>query len=131
MKLRDADTGTVVWQDNKDFASPDVEHEARVPVLILDMRAVSRELNFSSVEPMENFRLDQKVLFKGRIMEEWFFEMGWVSPNTTNTWQSTIEAAPESQMMPAKVLSGNTTIETTFYDGDTIITKSVVRLFYV
>lgn len=30
--------------------------------------------------------------------------MGWVSPNTTNTWQSTIEAAPESQMMPAKVL---------------------------
>uniref|UniRef100_T1H656 GMP phosphodiesterase delta subunit domain-containing protein n=1 Tax=Megaselia scalaris TaxID=36166 RepID=T1H656_MEGSC len=46
---------------------------------------------------MENFRLDQKVLFKGRIMEEWFFEMGFVGANTTNTWQSTIEAAPESQ----------------------------------
>lgn len=45
-----------------------------------------------------------QVLFKGRIMEEWFFEMGFVAPNTTNTWQSTIEAAPESQMMPAKVL---------------------------
>lgn len=45
-----------------------------------------------------------QILFKGRIMEEWLFEMGWVSPNTTNTWQSTIEAAPESQMMPAKVL---------------------------
>lgn len=45
-----------------------------------------------------------QVLFKGRIMEEWFFEMGWVGPNTTNTWQSTVEAAPESQMMPAKVL---------------------------
>lgn len=131
MKLRDVDTGTVLWQDNKDFASPDVEHEARVPIKILDMRAVSRELNFSSIESMSNFRLDQKVLFKGRIMEEWFFEMGWVSPNTTNTWQSTIEAAPESQMMPAKVLSGNTTIETTFYDGDAIISKSVVRLYYV
>lgn len=131
MKLRDADTGTVLWQDNKDFASADVEHEARVPLKILDMRAVSRELNFSSVESMQNLRLDQKVLFKGRIMEEWFFEMGWVSPNTTNTWQSTIDAAPESQMMPAKVLSGNTTIETTFFDGDTVITKSVVRLYYV
>lgn len=131
MKLRDVDTGTVLWQDNKDFASPDVEHEAHVPLKILDMRAVSRELNFSSIESMSNFRLDQKVLFKGRIMEEWFFEMGWVSPNTTNTWQSTIEAAPESQMMPAKVLSGNTTIETTFYDGDAIISKSVVRLYYV
>lgn len=72
-----------------------------------------------------------KVLFKGRIMEEWFFEMGWVSPNTTNTWQSTIEAAPESQMMPAKVLNGNVTIETSFYDGDTLISKSVVRLYYI
>lgn len=45
-----------------------------------------------------------QVLFKNRIMEEWLFEMGFVGPNTTNTWQSTIEAAPESQMMPAKVL---------------------------
>lgn len=61
MKLRDADTGNVLWQENKDFASPDVEHEAKVPVQILDLRAVSRELNFSSIEAMENFRLDQKV----------------------------------------------------------------------
>lgn len=45
-----------------------------------------------------------QIKFKNRILEEWQFEMGWVGPNTTNTWQSTIEAAPESQMMPAKVL---------------------------
>ncbi|EAT45289.1 AAEL003437-PA [Aedes aegypti] len=128
--LRDADTGKIIWQENKDFSCPDVEHEARVPIKILDLRAVSREINFSTVESMENFRLDQKVLFKGRIMEEWFFEMGWVSPNTTNTWQSTIEAAPESQMMPAKVLNGNVTIETSFFDGETLISKSVVRLYY-
>ncbi|XP_059221956.1 probable cGMP 3',5'-cyclic phosphodiesterase subunit delta [Stomoxys calcitrans] len=131
MILRDADTGKVIWQENKDFSSPDVEHEARVPVKILDLRAVSREINFSTIEAMENFRLDQKVLFKGRIMEEWFFEMGWVGANTTNTWQSTIEAAPESQMMPAKVLNGNVTIQTSFYDNDTLITKSVVRLYYI
>lgn len=131
MILRDADSGSIIWQENKDFSSPDVEHEAKVPVKILDLRAVSREINFSTIEEMENFRLDQKVLFKGHIMEEWFFEMGWVSPNTTNTWQSTIEAAPESQMMPAKVLNGNVTIETSFYDGETLITKSVVRLYYI
>ncbi|KAL7739780.1 hypothetical protein ACLKA6_018026 [Drosophila palustris] len=131
MILRDADSGKVIWQENKDFSAPDVEHEARVPVKILDMRAVSREINFSTIEAMENFRLDQKVLFKGRIMEEWFFEMGFVGPNTTNTWQSTIEAAPESQMMPAKVLNGNVTIQTSFYDNETLITKSVVRLYYI
>lgn len=124
MIIRDADTGKIIWQENKDLSASGVEHKAKIPIRILDVRAVSREINFSSVEPMQNFRLDQKVcaghwiadwmqltrrglfqiLFKGRIMEEWQFELGWVSPNTTNTWQSTIEAAPESQMMPAKVL---------------------------
>lgn len=83
---------------------PDVEHEARVPKKILRCREVSREINFSSVEPLERFRLEQKVLFKGRCLEEWFFEFGFVIPNSTNTWQSLIQAAPESQMMPANVL---------------------------
>ena len=45
-------------------SQPDVEHEARVPKNILNCRAVSREINFSSIEPLENFRLEQKVLFK-------------------------------------------------------------------
>lgn len=38
------------------------------------------------------------------VIKEWFFEFGYVIPNSTNTWQSLIEAAPESQMMPANVL---------------------------
>lgn len=41
---------------------------------------------------------------QGRCLEEWYFEFGFVIPNSTNTWQSLIEAAPESQMMPANVL---------------------------
>lgn len=36
---------------------------------------------------------------------EWSFEFGFVMPNSVNTWQSMIEAAPESQMMPANVLT--------------------------
>lgn len=59
--LRDADTGKVIWQENKDFSSSGIEHEAKVPIKILDLRAVSREINFSTVESMEKFRLDQKV----------------------------------------------------------------------
>lgn len=71
---------------------------------------------------MEKFRLEQRILFKGRCLEgnsfgnflhpvyyclfrtEWLFEFGYVIPNSTNTWQSLIEASPESQMMPANVL---------------------------
>lgn len=46
---------------------PDKEHEARVPKKILKCRAVSREINFSSIEPMEKLRLQQKVLFKVNV----------------------------------------------------------------
>ncbi|TRY89317.1 hypothetical protein DNTS_003481 [Danionella cerebrum] len=142
MNLRDAETGKVLWQGTEDLSLPGVEHEARVPKKILKCKAVSRELNFSSVEKLEKFRLEQKVFFKGQCLEglltepfvsfsEWFFEFGFVIPNSTNTWQSLIEAAPESQMMPANVLTGNVIIETKFYDDDLHVSTSRVRLFYV
>ncbi|KAI4454410.1 retinal rod rhodopsin-sensitive cgmp 3'5'-cyclic phosphodiesterase delta-subunit [Holotrichia oblita] len=102
--LKDADGGTVFWQGSDDLSLPDVEHQAKVPKNILQCRAVSREFNFSSKESMEKFRLEQKVLFKGRCLEEWYFEFGFVMADSTNTWQSVMEAAPESQMMPASVL---------------------------
>ena len=90
-----------------------------------------REINFSSVEPMTKFRIEQKVLFKNRPLEEWSFDFGFVIPCSTNTWQSLIEAAPESQMMPARVLNGNIVIETRFYDDELEVSTSKVRLFYV
>ena len=80
---------------------------------------------------MEKFRIEQRVLFKGKIMEDWHFEFGFVIPNSTNTWQSLIEAAPESQMMPARVLSGNVVIETNFFDNTLLVSTSKVRLYYV
>lgn len=131
MNLRDANTGRVLWQGNEDLSKPEHEHEARVPKKILKCKAVSREINFSSKESMEKFRLEQKVIFKGKVLEEWYFQFGFVIPESTNTWQSTIEAAPQGQMMPANVLSGNVIIETNFYDEDLLVSKSRVRVFYV
>ncbi|KAH7643164.1 Retinal rod rhodopsin-sensitive cGMP 3',5'-cyclic phosphodiesterase subunit delta [Dermatophagoides farinae] len=131
MNLRDADSGDIFWEGNTDLSKPDKEHEARVPKSILKCRAVSREINFTSAEPIEKFRLEQRVFFKGRCLEEWFFEFGYVMANSTNTWQSLIEAAPESQMMPANVLNGNVIIETKFYDDDLLVSTTRVRLYYI
>lgn len=131
MVLREADTGKILWHSVDDLSRPDTEHEARVPKKILKCRAISREINFSSTEQLEKFRLEQKVLFKGQCLEEWLFEFGFVIPMSTNTWQSIIEAAPESQMMPANVLNGNVVIETRFFDGDKLLTTSTVRLYYI
>lgn len=130
MNLRDVDTGELLWQGNDDISLPGSEHEARVPKKILNCRALSREINFSSVHPIQMLKLRQKVLFKNRVLEEWAFDFGFVIPASVNTWQSIIESAPESQMMPAKVLNGNVVIETYFYDDDLLISTSRVRLFY-
>lgn len=69
MNLRDADTGDILWEVNEDLSRPDQDHEANVPKSILQCRAVSREINFTSQEPMEMFRLEQRVFFKGKILE--------------------------------------------------------------
>eukprot|EP01137_Pigoraptor_chileana_P022417 Opistho-2@87331 len=131
MNLRDADSGRVLWQSDEDMSDPAAEHEARVPKKILKCKCVSREINFTSKELMEKFHLIQRVYFKGKCIEEWFFEFGFVIPGSTNTWQSIIEAAPESQMMPATVLSGNVIIETSFYDDELLVSQSKVRIYYV
>ncbi|KAL5490866.1 hypothetical protein EMCRGX_G016058 [Ephydatia muelleri] len=131
MNLRDAESGKILWQSNDDLSQPGAEHEARVPKKVLKCKAVSREINFSSEQQLENLRLEQSIQFKGKPMEEWFFDFGFVIPGSTNTWQSVIEAAPESQMMPASALSGHVIIETKFYDGDLLVSTSAVRLFYV
>ncbi|XP_065061408.1 retinal rod rhodopsin-sensitive cGMP 3',5'-cyclic phosphodiesterase subunit delta-like [Rhopilema esculentum] len=131
MNLRDAESGKVLWQGSEDISLSGVEHEARVPKKVLKCKSVSREINFTSREEMSRFRLEQRVMFKGKCIEEWYFEFGFVIPESTNTWQSLIEAAPEDQMMPANVLNGNVVVETKFFDDNNLISTSRVRLFYV
>ncbi|CAE7900123.1 PDE6D [Symbiodinium necroappetens] len=116
MNMRDALTGQVMWESGEWDCGLD-ELEAQVPREILSCRQVSRELNFSSVEVLTSLRLVQSVIFKGEPLEEWNFHFGFVIPNSTNTWQQTIEAAEEEEMLPAELLSGNVIIETTFLDG--------------
>ncbi|KAL1245242.1 5'-cyclic phosphodiesterase subunit delta,Retinal rod rhodopsin-sensitive cGMP 3' [Trichinella spiralis] len=124
MNLRDGETGKILWQSTDDLSQPGTEHQARVPKKILKCRIVSREINFSSAEQMEKFWLEQKVYLKNEVIERWQFEFGFVIPNSTNTWQSVIEAAPEAHMLPAGLLSGNVVIETNFYDGHLLVSTS-------
>ena len=80
---------------------------------------------------MKGFKLEQRIFFQGMCIEEWFFDFGFVIPGSTNSWQQIIEAAEESEMMNAEDLTGNITIETSFYDGDLFLAKCLVRVFYV
>lgn len=53
-------------------SEPGQEHQAKVPKKILKCKSVSREINFSSAQLIESLRLEQKVHFKGKVMEGTF-----------------------------------------------------------
>ena len=130
MNLRDAETGTILWQTNKHLSlKGEDEHVARVPASILNCSTVSREINFSSTELINNFKIRQRVLLHGQPVEEWNFAFGFVIPESTNTWQALMEAKPN--IKSAEVLSGNIVIITKFYDDDEIIGVCKIRVYYV
>lgn len=130
MNMRDASTGEVLWEQG-DWDTEQEMTEAEIPAAILRCKQVSREINFSSSEMMNSLRLVQTVLFNGNPLEEWNFRFGFVIPNSTNTWQQTIEAADEEEMIPAELLSGNVVIDTAFYDGEVHVMSQKVRIWYV
>lgn len=131
IRLKDAEDMSVFYEEGKDFSDSSDMHEVRLPTSILDRKSVLREINFSTVEELKNFRLVHYAKFKGKLLEKTNFEMGPVKAGTTSTWISTIDAAPESTMMPAKVLNGKVTIETEFYDEDEKFATSTLKLFFV
>eukprot|EP00928_Gymnodinium_smaydae_P081997 TRINITY_DN65426_c0_g1_i1.p1 TRINITY_DN65426_c0_g1~~TRINITY_DN65426_c0_g1_i1.p1 ORF type:complete len:192 (-),score=39.30 TRINITY_DN65426_c0_g1_i1:83-598(-) len=130
MNMRDASTGQILWEHH-DWDVGSLETEAQVPRSILSCKQVSREINFSSAEVMNSLRLGQTVLLNGAHLEEWNFSFGFVIPNSTNTWQQTIEAAEDEEMIPPEILSGNVVIDTSFYDGDHVIAQQRIRIYYV
>eukprot|EP00658_Telonema_sp_P-2_P002121 TRINITY_DN10802_c0_g1_i1.p1 TRINITY_DN10802_c0_g1~~TRINITY_DN10802_c0_g1_i1.p1 ORF type:complete len:148 (+),score=40.72 TRINITY_DN10802_c0_g1_i1:161-604(+) len=130
MNMSDGDTGQVHWESTNILPSADEEQVAHLPKVLLACNFVGREVNFSSVELINSLNVIQKVLFNGNCIEEWRFDFGFVIPGSTNTWQSTIEAAGDGKMIPAEVLSGNLVIETHFMDGDQPVCQSSLRVFY-
>jgi len=130
MHMRDAVSGKLLWEQGgwHDIFRRDMD--IHVPSSVLRCKAVSREMNFTSMEAINKFRLVQIVTLHGQPIEEWKFDFGFVIPGSTNSWQCTIEAAPEQQMIPAEQLSGNVVLETLFFDGELCINKTRLRVFY-
>lgn len=126
-----------------------LELEARLPANILQRNVVSREINFSSNNEIKNLRLIQCVKLNDAIIEEWNFRFGFVVPGSTNAWEQQIQSATKSKTesgkdspsssspspspsppMDAKILSGNVTIDTNFYDGDDLMATKCMRIYY-
>ena len=129
MQMRDGESGNVLWQTDS-WDNSLLERDEHFPKELLQCRSVYRQINFSSVEKIQDFEIRQKVYLGPMMIEEWNFHFGFVMPNSTNTWEQIIDAAEPDEMLTPDQLNGNMKIETLFYDGSEQIYRSVMRVFY-
>ena len=104
-------------------------HNENLPKEILLCKTIIREINFSSVEPIENFEIVQNYYLSGELIETTRFHFGFVIPNSTNNWEQIIEAKDE--MIPYNILSGKLKVETIFLTNGEIFIKNFMTIFYV
>ncbi|GMI44061.1 hypothetical protein TrCOL_g5397 [Triparma columacea] len=71
MNMRDANNGDMMWESGEWGETMwKKEIKARIPADILSCSAVSREINFSSVQAMNAFKLEQRIFYQGVCIEE-------------------------------------------------------------
>ena len=131
--MSDGESGEIIWSSNdcQSFLKSTKEIKASIPSKILQCRSFAREVNFSSKEAIKKLRLEQSVIFDDLETEFFEFKFGFVIPGSTNTWQQTIDSDEPENMMTADVLSGHLVVVTKFFDGDTFLCSSKIRIFYI
>ena len=117
------------------FRSIGSELTASAEILIkkefLECDEVTREIVFSSVEAVKNLRVEQEMRLNNELVEKHAFRFGFVIPGSTNAWQQTFTAAENGRIADAEILSGNLEILTTFSDGNRLIKRLSLIVYYV
>lgn len=128
MKMKDGSTGKVMWECNN-FDLNLEDHAETLPKEILLCLEVVREINFSSIELIEDLELIQNFYLGTDLIESSRFMFGFVIPNSTNNWEQMIEAKDE--MIPYEILSGNLKVETTFLTNGQVICTNLITIYYI
>jgi retinal rod rhodopsin-sensitive cGMP 3',5'-cyclic phosphodiesterase subunit delta len=91
---------------------------------------VSREIIFNASVEIHRLRLEQQILLHDVTIEEYKFDFGYVIAGSTNTWEQII-VSDQGSMLDAVNLSGNLIIVNSFFDGDVVVARCNVRIFYI
>ena len=129
MQMKDGNNGQVLWEcTNWDLNSSN--HTEKITKDLLNCKVVIRNVNFSSIEQIEDLELVQNFYLMGELIETSRFKFGFVIPGSTNDWEQIIEAK-EDGVLPAEVMSGKLHVETYFLCQDTILWKNKILIYYV
>ena len=129
IQMKDGDSGKMMW-DCKDWDLSSPNQTVKISKELLKCKIIKRNVNFSSVEKIEDLELIQNFYLMGELFESSRFKFGFVIPNSTNDWEQIIEAK-EDGVLPAEVLSGKLKVETLFLCEGKIIVKNKILIYYV
>ena len=129
IQMKDGDSGKMMW-DCKDWDLSSSNQTVKISKELLKCKIIKRNVNFSSVEKIEDLELIQNFYLMGELFESSRFKFGFVIPNSTNDWEQIIEAK-EDGVLPAEVLSGKLNVETLFLCEGKIIVKNKILIYYV
>ena len=129
IQMKDGDSGKMMWDcKDWDFSSPN--QIVKISKELLKCKIIKRNVNFSSVEKIEDLELVQNFYLMGELFESSRFNFGFVIPNSTNDWEQIIEAK-EDGVLPAEILSGKLNVETHFLCEGKIIVQNKILIHYV
>ena len=129
MQMRDGNDGKVMWEVKSwDLTKPN--HKEKITKELLKCKIITRNINFSSVEAIEDLELVQNFYLMGELFESSKFKFGFVIPGSTNDWEQII-MAKEDGVLPAEVLSGKLQVETYFLIKGKVLYKNKILIYYV
>ena len=129
MQMRDGDNGKVMWEVGSwDLAKPN--HTENITKELLKCKIITRNINFSSAEAIDDLELVQNFYLMGELFESSKFKFGFVIPGSTNNWEQII-MAKEDGVLPAEVLSGKLQVETYFLIRGKVLYRNKILIYYV
>ena len=85
MQMKDGDNGKVMWE-SKNWDLNILTRTEKITKDLLKCKTIIRNVNFSSVEPIQDLELVQNFYLMGELLESCRFKFGFVIPNSTNDW---------------------------------------------
>ena len=129
MQMKNGENGEVMWEV-KSWDLTKESHIENITKELLKCKRIIRNVNFSSVEKIDELELVQNFYLMGELFESSRFKFGFVIPGSTNDWEQ-IMIAKEDGVLPAEILSGKLQVETLFLIQGRVLYKNRILIYYV